>query len=72
MALSKQQLASKLARKTLSLNEKVKFLDFAKENPTLGCKKLAEIFKIGKTVTANIIKKEKNIHSQHELFNEKS
>ena len=72
MALSKQQLAGKLARKTLSLDEMVKFLDFAKENPTLGCKKLTEIFKIGKTATANISKEEKNIHSQHELFNEKS
>ena len=29
MALSKQQLADKLAKKTLSRNEKVRFLDFA-------------------------------------------
>ena len=29
MALSKQQLAGKLAKKTLFLDEKVKFLDFA-------------------------------------------
>ena len=32
MALSKQQLAGKLAKKNLFLNEKVKFLDFAKGN----------------------------------------
>ena len=37
----------------------------------LGCKKLVEILKIGKTTTANIIKEEKNICSQHELFHEK-
>ena len=71
MALSKQQLAGKLAKKILSLDEKVKFFDFAKANVTLGCRKTAEIFKIRKTVEANI-KEEKNIHSQHELFNKKS
>ena len=71
-ALSMQQLAGKLVKKTLSLDEKVKFLDFAKANPTLGCRKLAEIFKIGKTAAANINKEEKNIRSQHELFHEKS
>ena len=32
MALSIQQLAGKLAKKNLSLDEKVKFLDFAKGN----------------------------------------
>lgn len=37
----------------------------------LGCKKLVEILKIGKTTAANIIKEEKNICSQHELFHEK-
>ena len=49
MSLSKHQLAGKLSKKTLSLDEKVKFLDFAKGNPKFGCRKLAEIFKIGKT-----------------------
>ena len=34
MVLSKPQLAGKLAKKTLSLDEKVRFLDFAKWNPT--------------------------------------
>ena len=52
--------------------KKVKFLVFAKGNPNFGCRKLAEIFKIRKTAAANILKEEKSIHSQHELFNEKS
>ena len=52
MSLSKHQLAGKLSKKTLSLDEKVKFLDFAKGNPNFGCRKLAEIFKIGKTGAA--------------------
>ena len=72
MSLSKHQLAGKLSKKTLSLDEKVKFLDFAKGNPNFGCRKLAEIFKIGKTAAANILKEEKSIRSQHELFREKS
>ena len=72
MSLSKHQLAGKLSKKTLSLDEKVKFLDFDKGNPKFGCRKLAKKFKIGKTATANILKEEKSIRSQHELFREKS
>ena len=52
--LSKQQLAGKLAKKTLTLDENIKFLDVAKKIPKLGCRKLAEIYKIGRTVAANI------------------
>ena len=63
--------AGKLAKKTLSLAEKVKFLDFAIGNPTVGCRKLTEIFKIRKTAAANIIKEEENMRSQHELLHEK-
>ena len=72
MSLSKHQLAGKLSKKTLSLHEKVKFLDFAEGNPNFGCRTLAEIFKIGKTAAAIILKEEKSIRSQHEFFREKS
>ena len=72
MSLSKHQLAGKLSKKTLSLDEKVKFLDFTKGNPNFGCIKLAEIFKIRKTTAAKILKEEKSIRNQHELFCEKS
>ena len=41
MALAKQQVAGKLPKKTFSLDEKVKFLDFTKVNPTLGSRNLA-------------------------------
>ena len=61
MSLSKHQLAGKLSKKTLSLDEKVKFLDFARGNPNFGCRKLAEVIKIGKTAAANILKEEKSI-----------
>ena len=72
MSLSKHQLAGKLSKKTLLHDEKVQFLYFAKCNPNFGCRKLAEIYKIGKTAAANILKEEKSIRSQHELFREKS
>ena len=61
-------LAGKLSKKALWLNEKVEFLDFAKSNPNFGCRKPAEIFKIGKTAAVNILKEEKSIRSQYELF----
>ena len=70
--LFKQQLAGKLVKKTLTLDEKIKFFDFAKNNPKLGCRKLADIYKIGKTAAANILKNKKKIREQHEMFCEKS
>ena len=48
------------------------FLDFAKGNSNFECRKLAEIFKIRKTAATNILKEEKSIRSQHELFRKKS
>ena len=70
MSLSKHQLAGKLSKKNLSLHEKVKFLDFVEGNPNFGCRTLTEIFKLGKTAAAILLKEEKS--SQHELFREKS
>ena len=70
--LAKQQLLGKLAKKTLTFDEKIKFLDFSKKNPKLGCRKLANIYKIGKTTAANILKNEKKIREQHEMLREKS
>ena len=72
----KQQLTGKLAKKTLTLDEKIKFLDFAKKNQKLECRKLADIFKIGKTAVANILKNEKKIskkrnhHDKYHKINE--
>ena len=54
------------------MDEKIKFLDFVKKNPKLGCSKLADIYKIGKKVAANALKNEKKIREQHEMFCKKS
>ena len=72
LRLPQQQLAGKLAKKTLTVDEKIKFLNFAKKNPKHGCKKLADIYKIGKTAAANILNNKKKIREQHEMFCEKS
>ena len=36
----------------------MKFLDYRKKNPTIGCRYIAEIFNIGKTSAVTIIKNE--------------
>ena len=59
---------------TLSLTDKVKFLDLHKQKPKLGCRPLAELFKetsksvIGKLQIAKIIKNESNIRREYENF----
>ena len=65
---SKQQLVGKLAKKTLTLDEKIKFSDLAKKIPKLECSKPADICKIGKAAAANILMKGKKIREQHEMF----
>ena len=72
MATNKYQLAGKLSKRTLTLDEKIKLLDFKKKNPSLGCSAIGEKFNIGKTAAASILSKEDKIRKQHELFHEKS
>ena len=66
--LSKQQLAGKLAKKTLTLDEKIKFLNFPPKNLKLWCRKLADIYKIGQTAAVNILKNEKEIRENMKCF----
>ena len=72
MATNKYQLAGKLYKRTLALDEKIKLLDFKKKNPSLGCRAIGEKFNIGKMAAASILSKEDKIRQQHELFHEKS
>ena len=57
MAMSEYQLTGSLEKKTLTLQEEIKFLGYAELNQKLGCRKLANVFKIGKTAANNILKK---------------
>ena len=61
MSTSKKTLSARLQRKTLSLSEKIKLLDYKKRNHTISCRDIAEIFNIGKTSAATIIKNEEKL-----------
>ena len=68
MSLSKKALCGKLEKKTLSLHDKIKVLDFKKGNPKKSCRDIAEIFKIGKTSAATILKNEDILRKDYETF----
>ena len=72
MAMSKYQLAGSLEKKTLTLQEKIKFLDYAEANEKLGCRKLADVFKIGNTAANNILKNKQMLRDQYEHFHDKT
>ena len=65
--MSKHQLAGFLTKKTLTLEGKIKLLDANKERKQ-SCRQLAEMFNIGKTAAANIIKNEVSIRKEYEEF----
>ena len=72
MVMSKYQLAGSLEKKALTLQEKIKFLDYAEVNEKLGCRKLADVFKIGKTATNNILKNKQMLREQYEHCHDKN
>ena len=72
MAMSKYQLAGSLEKKTLTLPEKIKLLDYAEANEKLGCRNLADVFKIGKTAANNILKNKQMLREQYEHFHDKT
>ena len=61
MSTNKKTLSAQLQRKTLSLSEKIKLLSYKKRNHTISCRDIAEIFNIGKTSAAKIIKNEEKL-----------
>ena len=50
MTMSKQKLVAGMKRTRLSLNDKIKILNYASENPKKGCRDIANQFQIGKTL----------------------
>ena len=67
MAMSKHQFAGSLIKETLTQDGKIKRLDANKERKQ-SCRQLAEMFNIGKTAAANIIKNEVSIRKEYEEF----
>ena len=49
----------------LSLSKKIKLLDYKKSNTTIGCRDIAEIFNVGKTSAATIIKNEEKLRKDY-------
>ena len=70
--MSKYQLTGFLEKKTSILQEKIKFLDYAEANKKLGCRKLADVFKIRKTAANNILKNKQMLREQYEHFHDKT
>ena len=68
ISTSKKTFSALLQRKTLSLSEKIKLLDYKKSNPTIGCRDIAEMFNIGKTSAATIIKNEARLRKDCASF----
>ena len=72
MATLKYQLAGSLEKKTLTLQEKIKFLDYAEANEKLGCRNIADVFKIGKTAANNILKNKQMLRELYKHFHDKT
>ena len=60
-------MAEKQAQKnTLSLGDRVKLIDYAKKNPGVGTRRIAEIFKCGRTQVQTILKAKESIIADFE------
>ena len=57
-----------MKRKNLSLDEKMKVIEYANKNPTKGCRFIGKHFSIGKTCVANILKNTKTLEKEYEFF----
>ena len=68
MALSKQKLVAGMKRTRLSLNDKIKILNYASENPKKGCREIVNQFQIGKTAAATILRDGKKLRKEYEFF----
>ena len=68
MAMSKQKLVAGMKRTRLSLNDKIKILNYASENPKKGCRDIANQFQIGKTAAGTILRDGKKLRKEYEFF----
>ena len=56
MSLFKVKLSAAMKRTAISLDEKMKLLDYAKSHPKIGRRLLPEKFNIGKAAAVDILK----------------
>ena len=68
MSSSKKTPSAQFQGKKLSLGEKIKLLYYKESTPTIGCRNIAEVFNIGKTSAATIIKNEEKFRKDYSSF----
>ena len=68
MSCSKMQLSARIKRKNLSLDEKMKVIDYANKNPKIVCQVIAEYFGIRKTCVSNILRHAKTLQREYKFF----
>ena len=68
MALSKQKLCAGMKRTRLSLEEKIKILNYSNENPKIGCREIAAQFQVDKTATSSVLKDGKKLRKEFDFF----
>ena len=56
MSGSKFQFSARMKGENLSLDEKIKIVDYANKNPKMGCQLITEHFITGKTCVSNILR----------------
>ena len=68
--MSKQQRSgsAKHTKTTLSIEQKLKLLDYAKENPKESCRTLSTKFSVGKTQIAAILKNETELRAAYATY----
>ena len=68
MSRSKFQLSARVKRKNLSLDEKIKAIDYANKNPQMGCRVIVEHSSIRKTCAWNVLRNAKNLQREYEFY----
>ena len=67
-AVLKIQLSASMKRKNLSLDKKMKVIDYANKSANVGCRVIAEHFSIGKTYVSDILLNAKALQTEYEFF----
>ena len=65
MSLSKCKLSAGMKRTCLSLDDKIKVLDYKPDHRTIGIRQLGDKFNIGITSAANILKNTKHLRKDY-------
>ena len=66
--LSKHQISGKISKHTLSIEEKIEVLNYARSHPSESCRKLSLKFAVGKTQISNLLKNEAKVRQTYAEF----